>query len=173
MIQRLPPVLSSADLPMAELLAARLDGELFRVDAGFAAVDEIEQPHHRAAALHAGLSDRLIAEQLSAAWIWGALDTPPASHTLCAAIGARVGHAHPPWMSVREVVIDAAEIVSIDGYLVTSPLRTALDLARFSERFDPDIVRRLDVDPLECSAEIERRKNLPGKLRALERLALV
>jgi len=172
MTPRLPPVLSPLDLPMAELQAARLDGELFRVDSCFAVIDEIEQPRHRAAALHAGLSDRLIAEQLSAAWIWGAIDFPPAPHTLCAAVGARVGHAHPPWMTVREVVIDPLEITTIDGYFVTTPLRTAVDLARFAADFDPGILNRLGVDPLDCRAEIERRKNLPGKRRALQRLAL-
>ena len=170
MTVRLPAVLSTDDLPLAELFAARLDGELFRVDDCFAAVDEIEQPRHRAAALHAGLSERLIAEQLSAAWIWGALDTAPEQHQLCVATGARVSHAHPPWMTVREVVIGTHEIASLGGVLLTTPLRTAVDLARFGADFDHGILARLGVRPQECLEYLDRRRNLPGKKLARQRL---
>jgi len=168
---RLPSVLSESDLPLPELCAARLDGELFRVDHAFTPVDEIEQPRHRAHALRAGLSERLIAEQLSAAWIWGAVDAPPSPHQFCVALDARVGRARPPWMLVREVVIDEHDVVEFGSALVTSRLRTAVDLARFATSFDPAVVRRLGVDPGEAVAEIERRRNLPGKKRALARLS--
>ena len=170
MTQRLPAVLTLVDLPLPELLAARLDGDLFALDDCFTPIDEIDQPRHRAAALHAGLSERLIAEQLSAAWIWGALDAPPARHQLCAATGARVGHAHPPWMDVREVVIHEHEIASIDGLLLTTPLRTAVDLARFSPCFEMSMVTRLGVTRTECLADLDRRRNLPGKKLARQRL---
>src|SRR5687767_11814124 len=99
---RLASVLTSSDLPMAELAAARLDGELFRIDDCYSPIDEVEQPRHRARALGAVLRDRLIAEQRSAAWIWGALDAPPPRHELCVATGARVRPPGLPWMVVRE-----------------------------------------------------------------------
>ena len=169
----LPPILSAADLPAPELSAARLDGELFAVGACFAPVDEIEQPLHRAAALHAGQSGRLIAEQLSAAWVWGALDAPPAHLQFCAATGARVSHSPARWMTVREVVIEPDDIVAFGPALVTTPLRTAVDLVRFSSTFgarEIQVVRRLGSSLEAASRLIGERRNLPNKRQALARL---
>lgn len=178
MTHRLPPVLSPVDLPVAELHAARLDGELFRVDDCFSPVDEIEQPGHRARALRACLPDRLIAEQRSAAWIWGALDRPPVHHELCAAIGARVRPPGVSWMTVREVVIAPREIATIEGMQLTTRLRTAVDLARSSIRFgeaEEVIVLRLMLDGgfgvEHCLDDMDRRRNLPNKKQAAQRLS--
>ncbi|CAN5328812.1 hypothetical protein BH10ACT7_BH10ACT7_22440 [soil metagenome] len=178
MTPRLPPVLSGDDLPLVELNAARLDGELFRIDGGFAPIDEIEQPHHRALALSADLPARLIAEQGTAAWIWGALSLPPWHHQLCAAVGARVRPPFVSWMTVREVVIEPTEVVTIAGMQVTTLLRTAVDITRFSERFDNEerqvVLELMRVGGLslqECVTDIESRRNLPNKHRALERLS--
>lgn len=171
---RLPPVLTPDDLPAPELYAARLDGVLFRVGGCFAPVDEIEQPRHRAAAVHAGRSSRLIAEQLSAAWVWGALDTPPQRHQFCVATEARVSHDPAPWVSLREVVIDADEVVDFDGALVTNPTRTLVDLARFAEAFDPAIAHGLVVaggSLDDAVGMILSRRNLPNKHTALARLS--
>jgi len=171
---RLPPVLSPVDLPEAELSAARLDGELFRVGDCFSPIDEIENPVHRARALSAGLSDRLIAEQTSAAWIWGAQSTPPQQHQLCVAIDARVGRFGGGRLAVREVVIEPSEVVSLDGMLVTVPLRTAVDLARFGTTFDASVVNSLmrigGFTVADCLADLDRRRNLPNKRRAQQRL---
>ena len=178
MTQRLPPVLSSTDLPLAELLAARLDGELFRVDDCFCPVDEVEQPSHRARALGAGMSDRLIAEQRSAAWVWGALERPPQPHQLCSAMGARVRPPGAGWVTSREVVIEPWEIVTLAGVLVTTPLRTAVDLARSSLSFgEPEarMVRWLmvhhDFTVRDCLDDMSRRRNLPNKRQATDRLS--
>lgn len=178
MTPRLPPVLSGDDLPIVELNAARLDGEVFRIDGGFAPIDEIEQPRHRALALSAGLPARLIAEQRTAAWIWGALSLPPRHHQLCAAVGARVRPPFVSWMTVREVVIEPIEVVILAGMQVTTLLRTAVDIARFSEEFDAEeraMVRSLmgigRFGLAECVADIEGRRNLPNKHRARERLS--
>lgn len=177
MPQRLPPVLSSLDLPLPELLAARLDGELFRVDDCFTPVDEIEQPRHRARAAHAGLSGRLIAEQLSAAWIWGALELPPRPHQFCVALGARIHHPTGRGMTLREVVIEPTEVAVLDGHQVTTPLRTIVDLARFSPVFaelEHSVVTRLmalgGFGLQHCLEDIDRRRNLPNKRQAIERL---
>lgn len=178
MPQRLPPVLSCLDLPLPELLAARLDGELFRIDDCYAPVDEIEQPSHRARALAAGLPDRFIAERHSAAWIWGALDLPPARHELCVAIGARTRSPGGSHRQVREVVIEPHEMTILGGLQVTAPLRTAIDLARFSTTFgaaEVHIVRWLmahhGFTVADCLAEMARRRNLPNKRQAGRRLA--
>lgn len=176
---RLPAVLSAIDIPAPELRAARLDGEVFAVGDCFAPVDEIEQPRHRAAAVHAGLSPRLIAEQLSAAWVWGALDSPPLHHQFCVATGARVSHSPGRWITVREVVIAPAEVVALGPALVTSPERTVMDLVRFAGRFGADEARavtrlvdgaRLSLD--DAVRSISSRRNLPNKRRAIARLQL-
>jgi hypothetical protein len=171
---RLPPVLSVDDLPVPELRAARLDGELFAVGDCFSPVDEIEQPALRAAALHAGQSGRLIGELLSAAWVWGALDEPPQHLQFCVATGARVKHSAARWMTVREVIIDPDEIFDLDGRLVTTRQRTCIDLVRFSEKFDDRevaIVRRLGGSLDEAARFISSRRNLPNKRRTIGRLA--
>ncbi|MEP6480534.1 MAG: type IV toxin-antitoxin system AbiEi family antitoxin [Rhodoglobus sp.] len=180
MSQRLPHVLSGHDLPLAELLAARLDGELFRVDECFAPVDEIEQPTHRAGALSAILPERLIAEQRSAAWVWGALDTPPARHELCVVAGTRTRSPGVSWMRLREVVIEPGELTTIGGLQLTTPLRTVVDLARFSANFgeaEELIVQRLlhahGLTRQQCLDDLERRRNLPNKRQALARLTHV
>jgi len=169
---RLPRVLTPADLPAPELQAARLDGQLYAVGAGFSPVDEVEQPRHRAAALRGG--ERLIAEQLSAAWVWGALDVPPARHQFCVAIGARVNRDPGRGTGLREVVISEAEVAWLDGTLVTTPTRTIVDLARFSSAFDAGVVRRLigvGASLPDALASLDDRRNLPGKKRAFARLS--
>ena len=178
MSQRLHHVLSHTDLPLPELFAARLDGELFRVDHCFAPIDEIEQPAHRAASLRAGNPDRVIAEQRSAAWIWGALDTPPAQHELCVATGARVRAPARGWVHMREVVIEASEIAVLDDMQVTTPLRTAVDLARFSVEFGEgeksivvSLMTQFGFGIIDCIDDMNRRRNLPNKRKAIARLA--
>jgi hypothetical protein len=139
-------------------------------------VDEIEQPRHRALSLALRLPDRVIIEQRSAAWVWGALMSPPAEHQLCAAIGARV-RPGPGWPVVREVVIDDEDIWTLGQAKVTSPMRTVIDLARFADSFDDDlataVVELLRIGGLgieQCVAAMEGRRNLPSKRRARTRL---
>jgi hypothetical protein len=178
MPQRLPLVLSTTDLPLAELGAARLDGDLYAVGPSFAPVDEIESPLHRACALRANAPPRLIAEQSCAAWIWGARTALPAHLEFCVPTGARVTHSNAGWYSVREVVIDDHEILNIGGMPVTSPIRTVLDVARWSEQFglvEVHAIRALmrigGFVASDCVDQFESRKSLPGKKRAIDRLS--
>jgi hypothetical protein len=174
-MQRLGPVLTSDDLPIPELMAARLDGELAALDGAWTPVDEIEQPRHRALSIALRVPDRVIIEQRSAAWVWGALASPPAQHQLCAATGARVRAAG--WPPVREVVIDDAEVWALGVARVTSPTRTVVDLARFADAFDDElratILALLEIGGIsvdECLTTMEGRRNLPSKRRARARL---
>ncbi len=172
----LPPVLTAFDLPIAELAAARLDGELCRLGDGYAPIDTPDGAEHRAASLRPGLHDRIIAEQHTAAWIWGAVDRMPQPARYAVAIGARVGRVLGGGVLVREVVITPDETDIVAGLSVTTPLRTALDLVRTS-RFGPieeDIVlalaRRAGFGVAELRAAIEVRRNLPHKHEAETRL---
>lgn len=147
------------------------------VDGGFAPIDVRVGPADRAGAAARGWSPRLIAEQLSAAWIWGAANDPPARHQLCAGSTERARLAVPGAAAVREVVIDADEIAAPGGVRVTTPLRTVADLARFSSAFgvtEARVIRNLlDLDRLslaDCRGALDRRRNLPGKTRAWARI---
>lgn len=184
MPQRLPSVLSSTDLPFAELQAARLDGQLARLGDCFVPVDEIQQPSHRALVVHSALpitvgdGRRMIAEQRSAAWVWGALEHPPQRHQFCVAVDSRTGRDLPHTVAVREVVIDAVDVAFAGGLRVTTPLRTVIDIARFSEEFAAGdqltvstLLREFGISVDRCVAEMNRRRNLPGKNRARSRLS--
>lgn len=170
---RLGSVLTTDDLPLAELCALRLDGELFAIDEFFTPIDQPDDPAQRARSLAIHCQDRLIAEQRSAAWIWGASDLPPSKHTLCASIGARARPPHVQRALAREVVIDDDEWIQLGGVRVTLPLRTIIDLARFD--WDAVLVGELmhlyGITLDDCRAELDRRHNLPNKVRAWKRLS--
>ena len=182
MSQRLPAVLSHHDLPQAELNAALLDGEVYAVDECFSPIDEIDQRSHRALALASLLPEqllpeRLIAEQRTAAWVLGALARAPFHHQFCAAIDARVRPSGMIRVTVREVVIDETDLLECASLRVTTPLRTVVDLARFSPSFGDEEVRlvknlmslgRFGVE--ECKAMLDRRQNLPAKRLAHQRI---
>lgn len=173
-------MLSVADLPLAELGAARLDGEVFGLAEGYLPVDLPVDASARAASVRAIVPhERLIAEQHSAAWIWGVLDAMPRPHRLAAAIGARVSRRSSPWLRVREVVIDEADQAEIGGLSVTTPLRTVLDLVRAAQ-FGPvelEVVGRLmdlgGFRAAECLESIRSRRNLPHKHEATARLMAI
>lgn len=184
MAPRLSPVLSPADLPEAELHAAKLDGELFAVGDCFSPVDEAIGPQHRVRALAAmlpiPLPTPLIAEQHTAAWVLGVTDAVPPRPELCTDSGARARPAATTLLGIREVVIDGGEFSWLGGMRVTTPLRTAIDLARFSTSFcaqEREIIRRLaglgGFCFTDCVEAIEARRNLPRKHRAQSRLVTV
>jgi hypothetical protein len=172
-----PIALTSDDLPLPELIAARLDGDLFALNLSFFAIDEFETPALRAASLRPHVPKHLTAERATAAWIWGAAPTPPPVHEFCSGIEARGRPGGPLAMTVREVVIAEAEIRMLAGLGVTDPRRTLLDLLRFAAVFDPAVASRLAVlcgaDLAGCTEDLERRRNLPFRRRALARLAQV
>jgi hypothetical protein len=175
---RLGPVLSRSDFPAPELGALVLDGEVYRIDDCVAPVDEVASPLLRAAVLGAELPPRLIAEQHSAAWIWGAQPFPPDRHEVCADITARTRPALGALLSVREVVLLHEDTAVLSGLTVTTPMRTAIDLARFVVFWNDGesaIVHALlelgGFDILDCARAMNRKRNLPNKLLALERLA--
>jgi hypothetical protein len=172
-----PIALTSADLPLPELLAARLDGELFSLNLSFFAIDEFETPALRAASLVPHTPANLIAERDTAAWIWGARSAPPAVHEFCSGIGTRGRSGGPLAMTVREVVLDPAELRHLSGLAVTDPQRTLLDLLRFASLFEPAVAVRLaelaGADRDSCAEALGSRRNLPFRRRALARLGEV
>jgi len=74
-------------------------------------------------------------------------------------------------------VIEPSDMIVVAGLPVTTPLRTAVDLARFSEKFGDresrlvaELMRIGEFGGDECSVVLNRRRNLPDKRVALERL---
>lgn len=172
---RLPPALGARDLPLAELTAARLDGELFALGDRYCSIAELETPALRAAAALGSRPARLIAELGTAAWIWGAAPVQPTTWEFCSSIGHRARLARTDPAQVRDLVLDPGDVTRLGAVAVavTTPLRTAVDLARFRIDLSPDdgaAIRRLlvigRVSPEDVHAMLDRRRNLPGKRRA-------
>ena len=127
---RLPMVLGTLDLPIAELCAARLDGELFAIDDGWAPVDEPDLPAFRAAVTALRMPRPLVIERMSAAWVHGAVAVPPAVAQFCVPHNARIAPIGDRRAIVREVKLDESEVVELGGIRCTSVLRTGFDLLR-------------------------------------------
>ena len=80
-------------------------------------------------------------------------------------------------MTVREVVLDPEDVQLVGSLHVTSPLRTAVDLARFSSRFGESEAHTLRTlmhlggfGVQQCIDQLNRRRNLHNKRLAAERL---
>jgi hypothetical protein len=166
-------VLSAGDLPWAELQAARLDGELYDLGDAFCPIGELEAPRHRARAAIGRRSRRLIPELGTAAWIWGAAPAP--THLQFAVTpDARARLSPDQHVTVREIVFAKDDLVTLDGVTVTTPARTAVDLARFEEPFTPETVTRLAAIAKfaldDCLTMLESRSGIPSKKRAIRNL---
>lgn len=175
----LAPVLSPGDLPATELQAARLDGDVYPLGGAYCLIGELEAPRHRARAVLGGRSPRLIAELRTAAWIWGAAPdlgrlrfavSPDARTRL--ALGS--GHV------LREIVHADEDVLRLDGFPVTSPLRTVLDLVRSDDEQETDlhavVARLLGVGGLtsrDCLASLDARPGIPAREAVRERLTRV
>ena len=174
---RLPFVLTARDIPAPELGGMRLDGDVYQLADGWCAIDELEGPAHRAAAALGDRSPRLIAELGTAAWVWGASVTLPRMVEFCVDLGARARVRISPLIRVRELVLDGDDRIELAGAAATSPLRTAVDLARFRDELGPEesaaVVELARIGGFgfdECRELLDRRRNLPEKRRAAERL---
>lgn len=177
---RLPSILASASLPVAELSALRLDGELYALGEGFTPLDTLISPEQRAAGLELPRSDRIIAALGTAAWIWGAAEAPPYRSEVIIPAGERVNRQPLHRLMLRECIVGRSDWRSVAGIRVTSPLRTAVDLCRFREQIsaaDVEAVRRLaEMDGFliaDAVLLLERRRNLHHKTRALDRLTRI
>lgn len=154
----------------------RLDGDVVAVGPAFAPYDDVPDPTQRAVALRDLTGGRLVAERRTAAWVWGAIGSPPSPWELCAIDGIRVALAPEPGVVVREVVMLPGDVRHLAGVGVTSPARTAADIVRFVDdwgRNDAHLVSDL-LALTRTSRETVRtaldRFKLSHRKRALERL---
>lgn len=172
---RLESVLTEDDLPLGELWAACRDGELVPLSSSaFTFADLPQTPAVRALAVQPVLARRMLIERHSAAWVHGALHTPPRLHTVAVRYAHR-SSASRDLATVREVVVRPGDTMTIAGLEITTPLRTAVDLARdrgFDEPRDSPVLARLLVNSglPECREYLAAIRNLPHKALALHRI---
>jgi len=159
-----------------ELCAAALDGDLHRLGRAFHPVDLPVFPAARAAALAPGLPRGAALDLDSAAWVHGARRTAPDPPSACVDIARRSRLPASSRHRVREVAAFAEGTQLLGAVLVTTPLRTALDLLRAP--VEPDAAGRAALRLLvrRCGGSALVREQpraagrLPHKERALERL---
>ncbi|QHC66538.1 hypothetical protein GSU68_08100 [Rathayibacter sp. VKM Ac-2759] len=180
---RLPSVLLPGSetlpgrLPLTELCAARLDGELIAVDEAYLVADLPLGPAERGAALLAVLPRGTVADRRSAAWVHGASVDPPPVHS--ASIDRR-HRLHPPVLSrirYHEVRLADDDVVIVGGCSVTTPERTLVDLARTRGECDDALLRALaaatgvTLDRLLERLRPEGRPAVAGRRIAVDRLS--
>jgi hypothetical protein len=178
MCDRLSAFLRPPALPLAELSAARLDGDLFALDDGYCSIDEPDTVDLRAEILSRLVPDWAVVAGQSAAWLHGALSMPPRIHEAFVRPARRGSLVSSRALLVRQIRMDADDVETLGGMLVTTPLRTAIDLARDHDVGSPgfDALSRLVDSRLVGAEAVERwlsvNRRLAGRRRVLTRLAL-
>ena len=120
-------------LSLAELMAARLDGDVVVLGDAYIPADAVETRALRAGSLTGLLGDTLAATHLTAAWVHGVLSEPPSPHTVQRAVPRRLHHVPSRHLVYRDLAVDPADLVSIGGIRVTTPVRTLEDLCRVGD----------------------------------------
>jgi hypothetical protein len=175
---RIPAVLTPGTLPLAELAAARLDGELFAVDEVWICADEPDGRELRAAALAAllptsGATAHLVMMGLTAAWLHGAIDAPPWRHEVCMRLVERARLHLPRRFMLHERSLAGADECRVGPLRVTTPVRTAFDLARRGALADTEraafdaLVSAYGIRPDDLADGVR----LPGGRLAMQRVA--
>lgn len=124
----LPHVLTARDLPIAELSACLLDGEVEAVLDGMRPIDTVDDPVSRSHALRGILGDGYIPMGRTAAWVYGVPAVGEPVLTVCCDRERRVQRRLPRAVRVRELLLKSGDTVRIGPLAVTSPLRTVFDL---------------------------------------------
>lgn len=157
-------------LSLAELTAARLDGDVVELGEAFIPADAVETRALRAGSLALLLGDTLAASHLTAAWVHGALPDPPARHTVQRAVPRRLNRTPTRRLVYRDLPIDGDDLERIGGALVTTRLRTLVDLARVEDDAYSRAARLLaDGDTALVGDAVDRleRGSLPHKRAAI------
>lgn len=173
-----PSLLDRRVLPLAELLALCLDGQLYRVGESFATPDTPDTPSLRARALAAAVPRRAIAERATAAWIHGTRSSPPPRPQVCLDPSRR-GTRLPRSVDGRQRTFARDETIPIGPIAVTTPLRTAADLllsaSAFGEAEALEVRHLLSLadEPPESLDVYVPRTRRGGSTRAVRRIQLV
>ncbi|WP_066518933.1 hypothetical protein [Curtobacterium ammoniigenes] len=130
-------ILTNSELPEAELFACAHDGDLMRVGPGWASIAEPNDAPLRAEAFRAAAPDpRLIADRMTAAWVWGAVSRAPRPLHACVRSVARSSRPDPSSVVVRESTLAPGDVSTVGGARVTTVERTSVDLLRLHTGWD-------------------------------------
>jgi hypothetical protein len=134
------------------------------------------------AAAHAvppGIRQRVVAGRMTAAWIYGCAREPDRMALLVDAKRRISSLRATRGCTLHEVRLGPFDVVSLGGLMVSSPLRTALDIALHvdPERAVPALRQLLERPELDVRVRllilaVEATPRLPHKKAALEKLAL-
>jgi hypothetical protein len=158
-------------LSLAELSAARLDGDVVELGEAYIPADAVETAALRAGSLTTVLGANLAATHLSAAWIHGAMLHPPVRHTVQRAVSRRITSHIGRHLVYRDLAVDPDDLLTCGGVWVTTPVRTLADLARVPDDAHSYAARALaEHHPaivLGAIAWLESRRKLPHRHAAL------
>lgn len=160
------------ELSIAELSAARIDGDLSGIADAFMPSDIPESAPLRAAALRALVPARLALCRTSAAWVHGAGSAPPVLHHLQRAVPERLRVQTPVGVVFHDVTTAPDDIIVLAGVAVTTLTCTIADMAR-TDTDDPRLADLVAMHPEQLPpaiAHLERAGRLPGKRPGLRRL---
>ncbi len=165
-------------LPAAELMSARLDGDVRSVGSSYVPADIPSTPELRATSLVLVVPDAAVIEGRAAAWVHGVMSAP--GRVVAGRSVSIRPVREPSTVLQRQVSYPAGDVTSIGPALVTSALRTALDLARREVAFDlrlatavATLLGRAGIDPTGARRAVAGREGMPYRLRVLDRLAQV
>ena len=163
---------------LVSLTAARLDGDVVDVGDAWMPSDAVETTEIRAGSLRLLAPDALTVSLVSAAWVHGAVNDPPARLTLCRTGNARLHHVFDRRIVVHDRGVDRVDRRRYAGVWVTTPARTLADLARADDEHVRGVtatLARLHPDAIpEALQWFAARGRMPHRRRAtalLERLA--
>ncbi|MFF1251629.1 hypothetical protein ACFVYC_03935 [Pseudarthrobacter sp. NPDC058329] len=179
------PELYAPGMPFAspELQALASDGLLERFHQhGYMVPGGTASPQLRAraaaAVVPAAVRQRVVAGRMTAAWIYGCAAEPDRLALLVDTKRRVSSLRNTRGCSLHEVKLGPFDVVSLGGLMVSSPLRTALDVALHveAERAIPTLERLLDRPQNDVRLRllvlaIEATPRVPHKKAALEKLA--
>jgi hypothetical protein len=166
-----------------ELQAMASDGVLTQLyQRGYLPPGTRSTPQLRARALGTmippPIRQRVVAGRLTAAWVYGCAQEPDRLALLVDASRRISSLRSTRGCTFHEVRLGALDVVSLGGLMVSSPLRTALDIALHveSDRALPVLAAFLDRTELGVRLRllrlaVEASPRVPHKKAALERIA--
>jgi hypothetical protein len=174
---RIPVVLPESFFSPAELSALRLDGDCFALGDGTVPLDSPVDAALRAASLRSACAGHdLVVAGWSAAWVHGVLPELRRPLTLCIDV-AGAPRTRALATAPREVRFEPGDLVRLGGVRVTTPLRTAVELARHEAAFEAPVAAVVQallalagLSPTHAAALAARAPQAPHKVRAVERL---
>jgi len=179
------PELYAPGMPFAlpELQSLASDGLLARFHQhGYTLPEVLASPQLRAraaaSAVPASVRQRVVAGRMTAAWIYGCAAEPDRLALLVDAKRRVSSLRNTRGCTLHEVKLGPFDVVSLGGLMVSSPLRTALDVALHvdAERAVPTLEQLLarpqkDVRLRLLVLAIEASPRVPHKRAALDKLA--